>query len=148
MKPSLSKLKDTQLKKTWEERFEKIDLCGCTRVCYGHDGLRKTLKSFIHSAVEEARKEGYMEGNVKYTITALNEKGDAVPIRLKKMKLTKLTKLNKIHKEGFDAGYKKARKEMEKEIKEAYKKGYHNGYYTTYRRNLINKIQLSHKKDK
>jgi len=31
-------------------------------------------------------------------------------------KITKLTKNNKIHKEGFDAGYKKARKQLEREI--------------------------------
>lgn len=31
----------------WVDDFDKINLCGCTRVCYGHDELKEQLKAFI-----------------------------------------------------------------------------------------------------
>lgn len=40
----------------WEEEFDKINLCGCTRICYGHDKLKKQLIDFISQTILSAEE--------------------------------------------------------------------------------------------
>ena len=43
------------------KRFEEIDLCGCTRVCYGHEGLKKILKDLALSEIDRAVAATYKQ---------------------------------------------------------------------------------------
>lgn len=100
-------------KDNWIKELREIGICGCTRVCYGHEETYKKLETLISQVEKDAYQLGLRDGIKKEhensgAWTDLNKQGVINTHKL--IKDAKSESYTNGFRDGFDAGVDKTNK--------------------------------------